>query len=206
MQSAKKTIKTQQAKIEKLEKKFGLYVGSGSSRFAPVLAPSGATPVCNFIAGRAEEPPAFAVRTENSTSDGSRMTGESPLHRGGLLLGLCDGFGCAGLTMELENLFELCNVKNYIAIEKNKAVRSLAWMDNEAARIFCMESAAKTRLKHIDCRQEFVRLLRNKDILRAVHVPSKENLADLMTKILPRPTFEYLMEKYFIKYKGEKSD
>ena len=79
-------------------------------------------------------------------------------------------------------------------------------MDNEAARIFCMDSAAKTRLKHIDCRQEFVRLLRNKDILRAVHVPSKENLADLMTKILPRPTFEYLMEKYFIKYKGEKSD
>ena len=79
-------------------------------------------------------------------------------------------------------------------------------MDNEAARIFCMGSAAKTRLKHIDCRQEFVRLLRNKDILRAVHVPSKENLADLMAKILPRPTFEYLMEKYFIKYKGEKGD
>ena len=112
-------------RAEKLEKKFGLYVGSGSSRFAPVLAPSGATPVCNFIAGRAEEPPAFAVRTENSTSDGSRMTGGSPLLRGGLLLGLCDGFGCAGLTMELENLFELCNVKNYIAIEKNKAVRSV---------------------------------------------------------------------------------
>ena len=79
-------------------------------------------------------------------------------------------------------------------------------MDNEAARIFCMGSAAKTRLKHIDCRQEFVRLLRSKDILRAVHVPSKENLADLMTKILPRPTFEYLVEKYFVKYKFEKVD
>ena len=44
------------------------------------------------------------------------------------------------------------------------------------------------------------------DILRAVHVPSKENLADLMTKILPRPTFEYLVNMIFIKYKFEKVD
>ena len=79
-------------------------------------------------------------------------------------------------------------------------------MDNEAARIFCMGSAAKTRLKHIDCRQEFVRLLRDRKIVRPVHVPSKENLADLMTKILPRPTFEYLVSKCFVKFKYEKVD
>ena len=79
-------------------------------------------------------------------------------------------------------------------------------MDNEAARIFCMGSAAKTRLKHIDCRQEFVRLLRDRKIVRPVHVLSKENLADLMTKILPRPTFEYLVSKCFVKYKYEKVD
>ena len=37
-------------------------------------------------------------------------------------------------------------------------------MDNDAARIFCLGSAHKTKLKHIDCRQEWVRTLRNRAI------------------------------------------
>ena len=55
-------------------------------------------------------------------------------------------------------------------------------------------SAAKTKLKHIDCRQEWVKVLRNKDILKPVHVDSKDNVADLFTKILPRGTFERLRD------------
>ena len=31
-------------------------------------------------------------------------------------------------------------------------------MDNDAARIFCLGSAHKTKLKHIDCRQEWVKM------------------------------------------------
>ena len=38
-------------------------------------------------------------------------------------------------------------------------------MDNGAARIVCLGSAHKTncKLKHIGCRQEWVRILRNRD-------------------------------------------
>ena len=42
-------------------------------------------------------------------------------------------------------------------------------MDNDAARIFCLGTAHKTKPKHIDCRQEWVRTLRNRDIMTPVH-------------------------------------
>ena len=38
-------------------------------------------------------------------------------------------------------------------------------MDNDAARIFCLGAAHKTELKHIGCRQEWVRTLHNRDII-----------------------------------------
>ena len=42
-------------------------------------------------------------------------------------------------------------------------------MDNDAARIFCLGTAHKTKLKHIDCCQEWVKTLRNRDIMTPVH-------------------------------------
>ena len=53
-------------------------------------------------------------------------------------------------------------------------------------------TAQKTKLKHIDCRQEWVRTLRNKDICNPVHIPTKDNLSDIFTKILSGPEFERL--------------
>ena len=50
-------------------------------------------------------------------------------------------------------------------------------------------------MKHIDCRQEWVKTLRDKKIIQAEHVPTKENIADLMTKILGIKTFTYLRDK-----------
>ena len=61
-------------------------------------------------------------------------------------------------------------------------------MDNDAARIFCLGSAHKTKLKHIDCRQEWVRTLRNRDIMTPVD--TELNDADLFTKTLARGPFE----------------
>ena len=52
-------------------------------------------------------------------------------------------------------------------------------MDNDAARIFCLGSAHKTKLKHVDCRQEWVRTLRNRDITTPVHIDSELNDAEL---------------------------
>ena len=68
-------------------------------------------------------------------------------------------------------------------------------MDNAAAKIFCEGSANKTRLKHIDARQEWIQVLRNKDLFIATYVPTEENLADLFTKILPKAVFTYLRDK-----------
>ncbi len=70
----------------------------------------------------------------------------------------------------------------------------LLQLDNSAAQAFIERSAAKTKLKHIDCRQEWVKVLRDKEILKPVHVDSKDNVADLFTKILPRTTFERLRD------------
>ena len=50
----------------------------------------------------------------------------------------------------------------------------------------------KSKLKHVDCRQEWVRVLRDRDICTPVHVDRKDNLADLFTKILTAPEFERL--------------
>ena len=62
-------------------------------------------------------------------------------------------------------------------------------MDNSTAESFAKNNAKKTKLKHIDARQEWVKVLRDKSILVPVHVPTKLNLADLFTKILTVPEF-----------------
>ena len=62
-------------------------------------------------------------------------------------------------------------------------------MDNTTAEAFSNNTAFKSKLKHIDCRQEWVKMLRNKDIIVPAHVNTNENLADLFTKILDKNTF-----------------
>ena len=68
-------------------------------------------------------------------------------------------------------------------------------MDNAAAEVFTNNTANKTRLKHIDCRQEWVKMLRNKSLVEPLHVPSEDNLADIFTKILDKPTFINLRDR-----------
>ena len=68
-------------------------------------------------------------------------------------------------------------------------------MDNAAAECFAKGTAFKSKLKHIDCRQEWVRVLRDRNICTPVHVDSKDNLADLFTKILPEKDFVRLRAK-----------
>ena len=73
-------------------------------------------------------------------------------------------------------------------------------MDNDAARIFCLGSAHKTKLKHIDCRQEWVKCLRDRKIMTPVHVDSKDNDADLFTKILSREPFEMVRNRIMVEH------
>jgi len=65
-------------------------------------------------------------------------------------------------------------------------------MDNSTAEVFTNNSAFKSKLKHIDTRQEWVQILRNKDILVPVHVDTKLNIADIFTKILSKEGFYFL--------------
>ena len=68
-------------------------------------------------------------------------------------------------------------------------------VDNETARIFANASAHRFKLKHIDCRQNWVKVLRDKSVCTPVHVPTKGNLADLFTKILSSGDFIRLRDQ-----------
>ena len=67
-------------------------------------------------------------------------------------------------------------------------------MDNSTAEVFTNDTAYKSKLKHIDVRQEWVKTLRDKNILCPVHVDTSDNLADLFTKILPKGDFQRLRD------------
>ena len=64
--------------------------------------------------------------------------------------------------------------------------------------IFSKNSAFKSRLKHIDARQKLVKTLRDRTIMTPVHVDTKENVADIFTKIFSRKEFERLRSKFMI--------
>ena len=68
-------------------------------------------------------------------------------------------------------------------------------IDNSAAIVFAKNTAHKSKLKHIDARQEWVKVLRDSSIFKPVHVTSTQNLADLFTKILCAVTFKTLRDR-----------
>ena len=72
-------------------------------------------------------------------------------------------------------------------------------IENIEAIAFADNSAFKSKLKHIDVRQEWVQTLRNHSIINPVYVPSEENLADLFTKILDAETFTRLRDRMMFK-------
>ena len=63
-------------------------------------------------------------------------------------------------------------------------------MDNNAARIFCLGFAHKTKPKNSDCHQEWVRKFQDRDIMTPAHVNSIDNDADRFTMILSREPFK----------------
>ena len=63
-------------------------------------------------------------------------------------------------------------------------------MDNTTAEAFANNSCFKSKLKHIDVSQRWVRCLRDHNIMIPVHVNTHDNLADIFTKVLSRQPFE----------------
>ena len=67
--------------------------------------------------------------------------------------------------------------------------------DNTSAINLTKNPIQHSRTKHIEIRHHFIReLVHNKEVHLA-YVPTKEQLADIFTKALPREQFEILREK-----------
>ena len=62
-------------------------------------------------------------------------------------------------------------------------------IDNTAAIAFANGRVRRSKLKHIDVRQEWVQALRDHSVVQAEYVNTKSNKADFFTKILDNETF-----------------
>lgn len=69
---------------------------------------------------------------------------------------------------------------------------NLLRVDNEAAISLTQNRKTTEKSEHIDVHYYFVRERYLNAEFAIQHVPSGENVADLLTKALPRPQLEYL--------------
>ena len=67
--------------------------------------------------------------------------------------------------------------------------------DNQGAIALSKNPDNHSRTKHIDVRYHYIRDLVEKKKVEVNYCPTNNNLADLMTKGLPRPRFEELCKK-----------
>ena len=91
--------------------------------------------------------------------------------------GAVEVYAAANASMDFMNLKHIIDELNMDFPKPYKLQ-----IDNAAALVFAKNTANKTRLKHIDQRQQWVTVLRDKSISEPVHVPTEFNLADLFTK------------------------
>ncbi len=106
--------------------------------------------------------------------------------------------GVGNATQDIMHLSYVCREMN-IPFPKPFVLQ----MDNSAAQVFAEGSCKRSKMKHIDCAQEWVRMLRDRDIMTPVHVDSKDNFADILTKILDVGTFTYLRAQIMYERKSQ---
>jgi hypothetical protein len=64
--------------------------------------------------------------------------------------------------------------------------------DNNAALILSRDPRFHARAKHINTKWHFIRELTDNGSIHVEYVPSKDNVADILTKPLPASAFRYL--------------
>ncbi|KAL1203365.1 Retrovirus-related Pol polyprotein from transposon RE2 [Cardamine amara subsp. amara] len=69
------------------------------------------------------------------------------------------------------------------------------YCDNIGATYLCANPVFHSRMKHIALDYHFVRNQVQAKTLRVAHISTKDQLADVLTKPLPRPTFQFLTVK-----------
>lgn len=79
-------------------------------------------------------------------------------------------------------------------------------VDNQSAIKLSVNPEFHARTKHIELRHHYVRELVEDGQVELEYINTKENIADMLTKGLPRPQHEYLIEAIGMKRCIETSD
>ncbi|GKE85854.1 hypothetical protein Tco_1559596 [Tanacetum coccineum] len=69
------------------------------------------------------------------------------------------------------------------------------YYDNKSAIALCCNNVQQSRAKHIDVRYHFIKEQVENEIVELYFVRTKYQLADIVTKPLPRERFNFLIEK-----------
>jgi hypothetical protein len=87
-------------------------------------------------------------------------------------------------------LSEMCYL-SYVSDEMGVPIRLpfKLQVDNSTCLAFGQDQIQRSKLRHIDCRQEWVLALRDAKVVQMEWVESESNFADLFTKILEAETF-----------------
>jgi hypothetical protein len=104
--------------------------------------------------------------------------------------GACEIYGAAQANF---NILFLSYCSEAMGVEFN--LPYTLEMDNAAAEVFANDTAMNTKLRHIDQRQHWVRALRDANLVRALHVGTKDNLADIFTKPLQGQDFRNIRNR-----------
>ena len=73
------------------------------------------------------------------------------------------------------------------------------YCDNRSAIALCCNNVQHSRSKHIDIRYHFIKEQVENGVIELYFVQTLFQLADILTKALPRERFEFLMEKLGMK-------
>lgn len=110
-----------------------------------------------------------------------------------LSVGAAEVYALSIATCEVLNLSYVCEEAG-IPMPKPFVIN----VDNTTAIAFAHDRVKRSRMKHIDLRQQWVAALRDHDLVKTVHCPTDVQLSDGFTKILSVNKFQVWREQLLI--------
>ena len=104
-------------------------------------------------------------------------------------------YGLTAAAIQAVHITQLCNELGIYSDEP-----FLIYEDNKAAIKMSENSSNSKRTIHLDRRAHFIRSQVNQNFIQLEYCPTKVMEADAMTKMLPRPAFEFLREAMGLTY------
>ena len=96
-----------------------------------------------------------------------------------------------------ETLKECTWLDEILKVLKIDGIKHKLHIDNESAIKLADHPIFHSKTKHIRVRYHFARELVKSGLIEVQHIGTKEQIADICTKILPRKQYEYLCELIF---------